>query len=119
MIGLEDGATKGELRWNIETLEAGEEVEVTFKVVVLEDVSVDKITNKAVVEHTGLASGKKITDETNIVENPVEIPESPDTSDINIWLYVLVIFIAIIGIIVGVRIINTNKKKHKKKHGHS
>lgn len=89
---LEDEAKKGELLWNIDKLGMNQEVEVTFKVVVLskaEGLKVDEVTNKAVVEHIGKASGTRIKDETNEIENPVKVPEpitppsNIDTSDIN------------------------------------
>ena len=75
------------------------------------------------VEHTGLISGKKIKEPTNKVENPVKEPpydlpntgDEPNTSDINVWLYLVLIFIASIGIVISVRIIGRKRNQNNKK----
>ena len=98
---------RGEISWKIESLKVGEIIEVEFKVKVND--KVDKVKNIGEIEHEGKISKKPIKEKTNSVENkvvepPFDLPETgdPNTSDINIWLYIVIVFIAIIGIVISV-----------------
>ena len=88
-------------------LEKDETIEVTFKVKVKtteEGLNVDEIINVADVEHNGKV------ERTNEVINPVSA-RIINTSDINLWIYIAIAVVAIIGIVTGVVVIGKNKKK--------
>ena len=88
-------------------LENDETIEVTFKVRVNKGLNIQEIINEAEVEHNG-----KI-EKTNEVRNPVE-KEIVNTSDINIWIYVVIFLVAIIGVVVGIFVVKNNKKSKAK-----
>jgi len=90
-------------------LESEEAIEVTFKVRVKkynEGLSVDEIINSGEVEHNGKV------EKTNEVRNPVE-KEIVDTSDINVWIYVVTLLIAVVGIVLVSIFVMKNKNVKK------